>query len=178
MSETAEMRSFTSGLNDLEGYTEYDEEEEEYIEEGSSNDEEGEEEGKGEVMQNEESQFLDPTYLNNQVFYRDLPPNLTPAMLRRIISVELERLKGMKQSEFVEKMEELKHLHTQIYEAADRFIKQVVSQIPFITPIFKHVSEYDQQACDKVLAATDEEWDSAGISPEGKCFFFDSNSIH
>lgn len=170
MSETAEIPSFTSGLNELDGYTEYEEEEgEEYNgeEEDGEEEEEGEE-GEGEVKANEESQFLDPTYLNNQVFYRDLPPNMTPAMLRRIISVELERLKGMQPSEFVEKMEELKHLHNQIYEAADRFIKQVVSQIPFITPIFKHVSEYDQQACDKVLAATDEDWDSAGITPEGE----------
>ncbi|VDK20469.1 unnamed protein product [Taenia asiatica] len=171
MSETAEVRSFTSGPNELEGYTEFEEEEgTEYNEEedGEAEEEEEEEEGEDEVIQNEESQFLNPTYLNNQVFYRDLPPNMTPAMLRRIISVELERLKGMQPSEFVEKMEELKHLHNQIYEAADKFIKQVVSQIPFITPIFKHVSEYDQQACDKVLAATDEDWDSAGITPEDR----------
>ncbi|KAL5965153.1 Death domain-containing protein 1 [Taenia solium] len=157
-------------MNELEGHTEFEEEEgTEYNGEevGEEEEEEGEEE-EDEVIQNEESQFLDPTYLNNQVFYRDLPPNMTPAMLRRIVSVELERLKGMQPSEFVEKMEELKHLHNQIYEAADKFIKQVVSQIPFITPIFKHVSEYDQQACDKVLAATDEDWDSAGITPEDR----------
>ncbi|KAH9280930.1 Death domain-containing protein 1 [Echinococcus granulosus] len=166
MSETADLRSFTSGLNELEGYADYEEEEQEYNEEDEE--EEEEEEEKDETIQNEESQFLDPTYLNNQVFYRDLPPNMTPAMLRRIISVELERLKGMQPSEFVEKMEELKHLHNQIYETADKFIKQVVSQIPFITPIFKHVSEYDQQACDKVLAAADEDWDNAGITIEDR----------
>ena len=131
----------------------------------------GEEEDEEEEMTlHDESQFLNPTYLNNTVFYRDLPPNMTPAMLKRIMSTELERLKNMRPAEFVEKLEELKHLHSQIYTEAEKFIKQVIAQIPYITPIFKHLSEYDQQACDKVLAATDDDWQAAGFKESGKRF--------
>ncbi|KAM7542582.1 hypothetical protein Aperf_G00000005271 [Anoplocephala perfoliata] len=116
-----------------------------------------------------ESQYDDLNKLiTEQVFNRSPSTSMTPAILRQIISNELERMKGMKPAEFVEKMEELKHLHEQIYEAAEKLIKQVVAQIPFLTPIFKHLSEYDQKTLDKALEATDEEWENAGISPDDR----------
>ncbi|VDD79675.1 unnamed protein product [Mesocestoides corti] len=130
--------------------------------EGEKAEEEGEEEAN--VEQGANLEDVQHEEFGSEI--KQLPPNVTPAMLKSIMASEVAHLKAMKPAEFVQQMEELKQLHDQIYIAAEKFIKRVIAQIPQITPVLKKVSEYDQQACDRVLEATDDDWRMAGINAE------------
>ncbi|VDL56767.1 unnamed protein product [Hymenolepis diminuta] len=157
MSEDPDLPSHTSEIAD-EAFN--DENNEKELEEN-----EDIEEMQKEVSEEEQKTFSKKSQIND---LNDLKPssNMTPAVLRRTISDELTRLKSMKPAEFVERMEELKNLHRQIYEVAEKFIKEVVDQIPALTPIFKLINEFDQRAYDKALATANEDWDNAGITVE------------
>ncbi|VDN96650.1 unnamed protein product [Rodentolepis nana] len=173
MSEEQEKTSIASEIVDE---TANEENEEEKLEENEEELEENEEK----LEENEdtvevEKEDPDETEKNvpetsqiNDLNNPELLPNMTPALLRQTIADELERLKNMKPAEFVERLEELKNLHKHIYEAAEKFIKEVVEQVPTLTPIFKLVSEFDQKACDKALETTLDDWENAGITSEDR----------
>lgn len=152
-------------------------------EEGEDGEEEGIEEDEEEESGDEEHSLdfanIDPEDLDKMLFATDLPPDVDPALLKKIMTIELARLKAMRPSEFVKKIDELKHLHSQIYAAAEGFIKDIIAQVPHITPVLKQVGEYDQLACDKVLAISDNDWRTANIN-DGRefLFIFTNNCYH
>ncbi|KAL7054416.1 hypothetical protein AAHC03_026093 [Spirometra sp. Aus1] len=100
----------------------------------------------------------------------ELPPDPTPHDLRKIMAKEVAKLKEMPVKQFIEAMPATEKLHNQINSYAEKFMVEIIKQIPEVTPVLKKVGEYDQVVFDKLFEAKTADFNAAGKTPEGKSF--------
>ncbi|BHF68821.1 Death domain-containing protein 1 [Sparganum proliferum] len=118
---------------------------------------EGEAEGKDAGKDNDDDADEDIT---------ELPPNPTPHDLRKIMAKEVAKLKEMPVKQFIEAMPATEKLHNQINSYAEKFMVEIIKQIPEVTPVLKKVGEYDQVVFDKLFEAKTADFNAAGKTPE------------
>lgn len=138
--------------------------EEEDEEEGEDEEGEDEDEEEGEEKENSTEQAV----ILNYDTLMDLPSKITPKQLRRVMETQVEKLKAMTPAQMIANMPDIERLHKQCYAAAERFIKEVISQIPEYSPVIKEVGEYNQKACDKLMETTMEDFKQNNKSLEGE----------